>query len=51
MKNGSYIYFNTKAKEIFKDAFNLENIEQGDYLDHIISRKKQIIPNIMRVMD
>lgn len=51
MKNGSYVYFNTKAQEIFKDAFYLNEIKQGEYLDHIISRKKQIIPNIMRVMD
>ena len=51
MKNGSYVYFNSKAQEIFKDAFYLNEINQGEYLDHIISRKKQIIPNIMRDMD
>lgn len=51
MKNGSYIYFNSKAQEVFKDAFYLNELNQGEYLDHIISRKKQIIPNIMRVMD
>ena len=51
MKNGSYIYYNSKAEEIFKDAFYLDKIEQGQYLDNIISRKKQIIPNVMRVMD
>lgn len=51
IKNGSYVYYNTKAQEIFKDAFNLKEIQQGEYLDNIISRKKQIIPNVMRVMD
>lgn len=51
IKNGSYLYYNQKAADILKDAFYLEEIEQGIYLDGIISRKKQIIPNIMRIMD
>ena len=51
MKNGSYVYFNNEAKETFELAFNIDNIYQGYYLDNCISRKKQIIPNIMDILE
>lgn len=50
MNNGSYILFNDKAKPILEDSFNVENIHQGIYLEDIVSRKKQIIPNIIEVL-
>ena len=51
MKNGSYIIYNDKASEILKDSFNLDQIYQGLYLDNVVSRKKQIIPAIMDVLE
>ena len=48
-KNGSYILFNESAKEIIKDAFGLKT-EEGSFLINIVSRKKQILPNIMNVL-
>ena len=45
-KNGSYILFSEKAKEIVKEAFG-ENIEEGDFLEDIVSRKKQVMPKII----
>lgn len=48
-KNGSYILFNESSKETLRLAFN-ENLEQGDFLENIISRKKQILPPIMNYL-
>ena len=51
IKNGSYIYYNDNSKEIFEAAFNVEELNQGYYLDNCISRKKQIIPGIINVLE
>jgi len=48
-KNGSYILFNEPSKNILKLAFS-ETQEQGDFLENIISRKKQILPAIMNYL-
>jgi len=45
-KNGSYILFNNESQNILKLSFN-EKLEQGDFLENIMSRKKQILPAIM----
>lgn len=51
IKNGTYVYFSDEAKEILNRAFNLESIEQGAYLPNILSRKMQILPAILDVMN
>lgn len=51
LKNGSYIYYNNNAQEIIEKAFDIKNITQGTYLDGCVSRKKQVIPKIMKVLD
>ena len=51
LKNGSYIYYNDNAKDIIGRSFGIENIEQGYYLDGVVSRKKQVIPKIMKALD
>lgn len=48
-KNGSYILFNEGSKETLKLAFN-DNLEQGMFLENMVSRKKQILPAIMNVI-
>ena len=45
LKNGSYILFNDSAKGIIKLAF-IDDVEEGYFLDGIVSRKKQIVPAI-----
>lgn len=45
-KNGSYIIFNQKSKNIVELAFK-ENIGEGEFLEGVISRKKQVIPSLM----
>lgn len=51
IKEGSYIYYNEKAKSVLEKAFDINNITQGHFLPNIVSRKKQIIPNIVEILD
>jgi manganese-dependent inorganic pyrophosphatase len=51
IKNGSYLYYNDEAKEIFELSFDIDNLEQGTYIDGCVSRKKQIIPNIINTLE
>lgn len=48
--NGSYIFFNDDAKEILKSSFD-KNLEQGFFIKDCVSRKKQIIPNIINAIE
>lgn len=51
IKNGSYVLYNEKAADIIKDAFGLKSIHQCMFLPKIVSRKKQIQPNIISVLE
>lgn len=51
LKNGSYVYYNNAAVDIMSKAFDIDNMPQGTYLDGCVSRKKQVIPKIMKVID
>ena len=51
LKNGSYVYYNDSSIEIMSKAFDVEDMPQGTYLDGCVSRKKQVIPKIMNVLD
>lgn len=51
IKNGSYMFYNDSAHDILDNCFDIQDIEQGYYLDGVISRKKQIIPNIMNTLE
>ena len=50
IKNGSYILFTETAKTYLENAFDISNMEQGYYLEGLVSRKKQIVPQIMDVI-
>lgn len=47
LKNGSYLLFTEKAKNVLESIYKLEDIEQGYYVDGLVSRKKQILPSIL----
>lgn len=47
IKNGSYLFYNEKSKYIIEEAYGIENISQGVYLDKVVSRKKQMIPPLL----
>lgn len=49
--NGSYILFNEKARNILSLAYNVVDIEQGHFLENIVSRKKQMIVSIIDVLE
>ncbi len=51
IKNGSYVIYNTKAKDIIEDGFGLKDIKEGIFIPKIVSRKKQILPSILSVME
>lgn len=47
LKNGSYVFFNEQAKELMEYAYDIKDIKQGHFLPDVVSRKKQMAPNIM----
>ena len=50
IKNGTYVYYSNEAEQILSKAFNVE-MKQGYYLEGILSRKLQILPEILNVMN
>ena len=51
LNNGSYIIYNESAQEILSICFDKEDLCEGMFLKDYISRKKQIIPNIIDVLE
>ena len=50
INGGSYVIYSSKAKELFKRAFKKQDLQQGTFLENIVSRKKQILPVVMSEM-
>lgn len=46
IKNGSYVLFNRKGKDIIRMAYD-RDLEEGEYLQDCVSRKKNVVPLIM----
>lgn len=51
VNNGSYLLFSSDALQVMKLAYNKEDMHQGYYLPGVISRKKQMVPNIMTELE
>lgn len=51
MKEGSFILFNDSSREILELSLGIENITQGYFLDKVVSRKKQIIPKLIKYIE
>jgi manganese-dependent inorganic pyrophosphatase len=49
--NNSYLIFNESSKEILEDAFNVASLDEGELLKGFVSRKKQIVPLIMEILE
>ena len=47
LKNGSYFIFTKSAKEILEAGYGMKDMNQGIYIDGQVSRKKQVVPNII----
>lgn len=48
---GSYIIYSNCSKKILEDSFGISDLGQGTYLKGIVSRKKQIIPSILEILE
>lgn len=53
LKGGSYIFFDStpSSKEIVSNAFDVKDIEEGYFFYKCLSRKKQLVPCIMNVIN
>lgn len=51
LEKNSYLLFNDGAKEYLNDAYELSDIKEGEKLMGVISRKKQMVPLIMGVLE
>ncbi len=51
IQNGSYVFYNTESKDIVADSFGYEDIEEGQFIPDLVSRKKQMLPNIMDILE
>lgn len=51
IKNGSYIIYNTKGKDLIELAYGNIQIEQGYFVENCVSRKKNVVPLIMDVFE
>ncbi len=50
-KNGSYVFYDQKSEKLVKDIFDDENFFEGKYIQDLLSRKKQLVPNVMEVLE
>ena len=48
LKNGSYFLYTEDALDVLKAGYNLEEIKQGIFIKDQVSRKKQIVPAILK---
>ena len=50
ISNGSYVLYSSRAEDVLRRVYKDENLSQGAFLENVVSRKKQILPNIMLEM-
>ena len=51
IKNGSYVIYTEKAKEILESGFKKKLFEQMTYIPNLASRKKQMVPVILNELE
>ena len=51
INNNSYALFNRSAADILAEAYSLPSIEEGELLKGFVSRKKQIVPMILEILE
>ena len=51
INNNSYALFNRSAADILSEAYSLPSIEEGELLKGFVSRKKQIVPMILEILE
>lgn len=51
INNGSYVLYSNRAEKILKKVYKNDELTQGTFLENVVSRKKQILPDIMLEME
>ena len=51
LTNDSNVLYAHKCEDLVATAFNIRHIEEGFLLKDVVSRKKQIVPNLMDVLE
>lgn len=51
LTNNSNVLFSDNSKNILETAYLIEDIQNGELLKGVVSRKKQIVPNIMSALE
>ena len=51
LTNNSNVLYAHKCEDLVATAFNIRHIEEGFLLKDVVSRKKQIVPNLMDVLE
>jgi manganese-dependent inorganic pyrophosphatase len=49
--NDSNVLYARKCEDLIRIAYGLSSIEEGQLLEGVMSRKKQMVPNLMSVID
>ena len=47
INKGSYVLYSDRALSVLEMVYKDKKIEQGIFLEGVVSRKKQILPGIM----
>ena len=50
INKGSYVLYSNRAEDILRKVYKNENLTQGTFLENVVSRKIQILPDIMLEM-
>jgi len=50
IKEGSYVFFNEKAKDIVANAYSINELYQGIFMPGVVSRKKQMLPKLLEYL-
>ncbi len=51
INKGSYVLYSRRAEDILKRVYKRDDLEQGTFLEGVVSRKKHILPGIMLEME
>lgn len=51
INNGSYLIYNTNSRYLVEKAYNLKDATQMTYLPGFVSRKKQMLPNLLNELE
>ena len=50
LKNSSYMFYTAGIEKNMAVGYNIDNFEQGTYIEGCVSRKKQIVPVLMEFL-